>query len=466
MPNPDVTAGSRAGRAGMFLLAGGILLAPAIWNRFPLIQYDTGGYLARWFEGYLVPSRPGAYGLLLAAAAPAHFWPVLIVQVAATLWILRLLAGELGAGDRPILLPAMVAILSVTTALPWLTSILLTDIFAGLAVLALYLLVFGQSVSRPERWGLALLIAFAAATHSATLALVGGLATCAIALAWWDGGRMPFARAGQAAAAAFLGVAMTLGANAAVSGQFSFTPGGYAILFGRMLQDGIVSRYLHDHCPERVLKLCPYRAELPLDADTFLWGGGVFNRLGRFTGLGDEMRTVVLGSLADYPVLQAKSAFVATMSQLGKVATGEGMIESMPHTYGIMERYTPAVVPDMRAARQQHGELGFEAINRLHVPIGLLSAVLLPVLIVARRKRTELAPVRLLAAVILLALLGNAVICGALANPHNRYGSRLIWLAPLTLLLVPVRLWSAQARLAGSWRVAAVPMRAETRSGP
>src|SRR3954469_6914216 len=101
MPNPDVTAGSRAARCAALLVAGGILLVPAIWNRFPLIQYDTGGYLARWFEGYLVPSRPGAYGLLLAAAAPAHFWPVLIFQVAATLWILRLLAGELGVGDRP-----------------------------------------------------------------------------------------------------------------------------------------------------------------------------------------------------------------------------------------------------------------------------------------------------------------------------------------------------------------------------
>src|SRR5476651_2197482 len=34
-----------------------ILLAPALWNRFSLLEYDTGGYLARWFEGYLVPSR-------------------------------------------------------------------------------------------------------------------------------------------------------------------------------------------------------------------------------------------------------------------------------------------------------------------------------------------------------------------------------------------------------------------------
>ncbi len=25
-----------------------LLLAPALWNGFPLLQYDTGGYLARW----------------------------------------------------------------------------------------------------------------------------------------------------------------------------------------------------------------------------------------------------------------------------------------------------------------------------------------------------------------------------------------------------------------------------------
>ena len=42
-----------------------LLLAPALWNRYPLLQYDTGGYLARWHEGYLVPSRSTVFGLFL-----------------------------------------------------------------------------------------------------------------------------------------------------------------------------------------------------------------------------------------------------------------------------------------------------------------------------------------------------------------------------------------------------------------
>jgi hypothetical protein len=32
-------------------------------------------------------------------------------------------------------------------------------------------------------------------------------------------------------------------------------------------------------------------------------------------------------------------------------------------------------------------------------------------------------------------LLANACICGVLSNPHDRYGARLAWIAPLIVLL-------------------------------
>ena len=161
--------------------AGLVLLAPAIWNGFPLLQYDTGGYLARWYEGYLVPSRPGAYGLMLAAGVFLQFWPVLLVQAALTIWVLALLLRCLGFGAQPLMLLATVSLLSVATSLPWLTAILLTDIFAGFSVLALYLVVFcADNLGRWERSGLVALTAFAGATHSATLLLIGALALAAM----------------------------------------------------------------------------------------------------------------------------------------------------------------------------------------------------------------------------------------------------------------------------------------------
>ena len=55
--------------AAVGLAATLMLLAPALWNGFPLLEYDTGGYLARWFEGTLEVSRSTVYGLFLVALA-------------------------------------------------------------------------------------------------------------------------------------------------------------------------------------------------------------------------------------------------------------------------------------------------------------------------------------------------------------------------------------------------------------
>ena len=44
---PALSATQLALTAASFAL----LLAPALWNSYPLLQYDTGGYLARWYEG-------------------------------------------------------------------------------------------------------------------------------------------------------------------------------------------------------------------------------------------------------------------------------------------------------------------------------------------------------------------------------------------------------------------------------
>src|SRR3984957_20868106 len=126
----------RLGEAAVAIL---LLLAPAMWNGFPFLQYDTGGYLARWFEGYLVPSRSTVYGLFAVAGWPLHFWPEVFVQAAVAVWVIWLMLRVYGFADRPLALLGTVGALAAVPSLPWLAGILLTDIFAGTAVLALHL---------------------------------------------------------------------------------------------------------------------------------------------------------------------------------------------------------------------------------------------------------------------------------------------------------------------------------------
>ncbi|TYO63716.1 hypothetical protein FXV83_25975 [Bradyrhizobium hipponense] len=415
------------------------MLAPAFWNGYPLLQWDTGGYLARWYEGYLVPSRSTAFGLYLHYGESYGFWINLAVQSLATLWLLQLTLRVLGL-MQTYRFVAISLLLILSTALPWLTSMLLTDIFAGLSVLSLFLLVVGgRRISALEKVALFVFTAFAAATHSATLGVLLGLCAAGWMARPLVGRRLPLSGLAQASLSIVAGSLMLVSANFALSGQWAWTPGGYGVAFGRMMQDGIVARYLSDHCPRERFKLCPYRNELPATADEFLWGKSMFNTLGRFEGMNDEMSYIVVHSLSDYPAWQAGAALRATGQQLLHVATGEGANGWIPHTYGIIERYIPAQVAPMRAARQQHWAVNFDTVNWLHVPVALVSMLALVALLAHSLAKRRLDDLTLLAATVTLALLGNAFICAVISGPHDRYGARMVWLATFVVLTALTR---------------------------
>src|SRR5690242_13587429 len=80
-----------------FLLGLGFLtllfLAIAIWNRFPLVFYGTGGYLAEGLEGAFLPERSSVYSLLLyLTGSSMSLWPVVILQAAMTAYLVTLTA--------------------------------------------------------------------------------------------------------------------------------------------------------------------------------------------------------------------------------------------------------------------------------------------------------------------------------------------------------------------------------------
>ncbi len=294
------------------------------------------------------------------------------------------------------------------------------------------------------------LAAFSAASHSATLVLLLGLlmAAFAVFLAWRR--LVPPSGLARGAAALALSAVLLLAANYVVAGRLAWTPGGIALSFGRMLQDGIVARFLAERCPDPRFRLCEHQAELPRDADEYFWGEGIFDRLGRFDGLGEEMRTIAIESLKAYPLWQVEAALTASGRQLLTVASGEGVLDSIWHTHGMIENFMPSALPAMRAARQQQGQIDFHLVNKLHVPVAFASMALLAGLIGfgALRRHDDRGSLHLrsgllggnfmeLAVTVSLAIVGNAVVCGVFANPHDRYGARIVWLATLVIAIAP-----------------------------
>jgi hypothetical protein len=411
------------------------LLAPALWNGFPLIGSDTGGYLMRPFEGTLTLGRSALYGAFLAAGLRFDFWPNIALQAALTLWLLVLTLRTRNLA-RPAYALAVVVALAVLTSLPWFAAQLMPDILVALAVLASYLLAFRRDALRAwEAPALVAVIAVAIASHMATLALCLGL------FAWyalWRAGaaRLRLARPniGMVAAAVVGGLLLAPLSNWLIAGQFVFTPGGTTFVFGRLVQDGLIAKYLDQHCPDATIRLCPYRAELPASTDEWVWSyASPLHKLGNWQGYADEQGRIILATLRLYPglhlVTAAKSAAEQFLLLHTSLSVKPGDNIDAIRTFERM--LAPAALARFHAARQQGEKPDIGAINLLQVPAAYAGIAFL--LVAAFRDRRNDAAA--LYSTVLIALLGNAMICGIFSTPSERYQSRLVPLAGVAVAI-------------------------------
>jgi hypothetical protein len=77
----------------------------------------------------------------------------------------------------------------------------------------------------------------------------------------------------------------------------------------------------------------------------------------------------------------------------------------------------------------------------VHYPVALIAMAFLPVILIMGWTGRLPRAFGDLAFVCVLALLANAFVCGGLANPHDRYGARIVWLAVFVAGLALLRLY-------------------------
>jgi hypothetical protein len=272
----------------------------------------------------------------------------------------------------------------------------------------------------------------------ATLALVGGL-LAAVAAAYLVPLRFGIERPALAlpAIAVFAGIVTALASNAIIAGHFAFTPGGSNFLFARLVHTGIAADYLAGRCPDPDLQLCRYRHDLPKLGEQWLWEpDSPLNRdLGGWIAFTPEARRLVIDSLREDPLAHMAAAAAGAAEQFVTFGTGDGLVSWTWNTHHEIERLAPQFVPAFKAARQQQDGFDLAAVNLVHLPVAIAALVGLPLVFWAARRRRVPAEAATLAGFVLVVLLGNALICGALSIANARYQSRVIWLAPLAVAI-------------------------------
>ena len=183
------------------------LLAPALFNGFPLLMKDSWRFLHEATGDYhWITSQ--FYGHFLRIFLGSSLWLVVTVQALLALYVLdaffRRVCGASG-------IPAALAItaLALTSTLALFVGAVMTDILLGLGVVAMAVLVLGER-SRFTDATMAAVVAFAAVAAAAALillALLGG-ALIAILFGLRVSGRDPATRAATWPLAAGIAVAV------------------------------------------------------------------------------------------------------------------------------------------------------------------------------------------------------------------------------------------------------------------
>ena len=247
---------------------------------------------------------------------------------------------------------------------------------------------------------------------------------------------LPRPRLWFAASSVAAGIALCPISNFAITGSFAFTPGGSSFLFGRLIDDGIVARYLDDQCPDASLRLCDYKGTLPDDADGWLWDSdSPYRILGDEAGLSDEEHAITMASIRRYPLLHATTAVTAAVSQFFTFQTEIGVDNNAPTVHMFGEHF-PQLFAQFMRARQQADRFDVAPLNYLHVPVAALAIAGIAGALIFRRQLNIAPEAAALCLTILLALAANAAICGIFAHPVDRYQSRLVLLAPLAVALL------------------------------
>jgi len=431
-----IRAAEPAGEAIIFVCLVPILLAPAFWNGFPLIYYDTGAYVLEGLGGQFLVERSPVYSLFLQyGGAAASLWFIVLIQAACTSLVMT--ETMRAAAPRLSLVPALLigAVLVVGTGLPWYVGQVEPDCFTAIVVLALYLVAFHARTLGQLRTALLIAAgALAVAAHPSHLLLAAFLLVLLTVL------RLAVPRSlkprlFEPAIICVGGLALVLAANYAYTWQIFVSRAGPSFVFSRMLQDGIVMRLLEDTCPQSGYRLCAYRDSLPATADGWLWTPqSPFFALGHFKGTADESARMVRAAILRYPLWQLSAAAKDTIAQFLHFGTGDQIEPQEWVLSPILTRYVPAQMNAYLSARQQRGEIKFKPISEIDVTVGFLSlgAILLLLGWSLRRRQFDAAAFH---GFVLAALIGNAAICGILSGTHDRYQSRLIWLAPFAVLL-------------------------------
>ncbi len=397
----------------------------------------------------VLSGRSPYYGALLYfGEVTGGFWLAILIQGLAVLFAVALLLRAVGVfAWRRFALICLA--LSAATSLPFYTSMLMPDLFAGVTILACCALVgTRRALPRTDCFAWLMLLTAALIFHDSHVLIAAGMVVLALISnlrRGWGNGR----------GIAVIIAALCLAAVAQVAFNFAATrvtgspPLRPPFLMARLIDDGPGYRYLKASCPGNGFTVCQYLGRLPLEADAFLWA----------TGTPASVFSDAPGAIKR-KLSTEQFSFVAHVVQYDPTGVATAMMRDA--ALQLMRAGLSEFSYDRDEAAFFDAKVPAEHLDTMHrsaaytgaIPIHLFAAVQGIVAIAAMAfilfafwRGSALKGMDKTGAWLLIGMFINGAVCGMFSGPHDRYSVRVLWLLPFAALMFVREVWPIRLRL-------------------
>ncbi len=438
-----------------FLVGTIIILIPALSNNYPFVYSDTGTYIVSGFDNYVPKDRPIFYGWFIRhLSLSLTFWLPVIVQAFFTFTLIHITVKNylISPNKKPIAL--VISLLLVTcTGVGLFAGKLMPDIFTGLVILAGFLLFSCRSLLVWEKIILSLVFYFGLMVHLSNLIMII-LFLIVFVVYHFFGFRFQWRKIWDKLLSKKLFISLGLlsiltvpTVNVIMYDKFQFSASSHVFLMARMGESGILKRYLDTNCEDGNYKLCAYKNEIPSSATTFIWPPeSILYKTGGWDSTKMEYREI-LGEIYSTPKYWKWLITDFTMATFRQFFTfSPGVIA--PHLkftapYDCMIWKMPHELNIYLTSKQQQNDFPIDDIVRRQLILVYCSLAVIFFILFSGMlfdKYNTFSNKGIL--FILLFMLLNAFVCGALANVLDRLQGRVIWILPLVAIILVLNYFS------------------------
>ena len=422
-----------------------MLLWVAVFNGYPVFYPDSGQYL--WVSFDLQPPmyRTISYSIFIRLVSfGTSPWLVVIAQSVITVFILQSVFNFIVRQSAPserggLVFLGLMVFLAFGTTLPWFVGQIMPDVFTGLSLLSLFLLLYDSKITLERTVLISAVLCISIGTHITHLLTVTLLLLAIFALRTFGAFREFWpTRSIKGIVACVLVPIMAITVLLALSNWrsgfgFTLSPGKPVFLFGRLIESGLAADYLQQRCEIEQFTPCKYLHNLPKTSEEFLWGlHPLLKEMGGWSGATGEASRIVSATIRQYPVRFVVACVRQMFRQFFAFTAGSGnySIRSGPEFEGFRELY-PGDVPKYLLSRQSIGKLAMDAyrVTPVYTAVFWCSFGVSLTALFTRRLRVRMA--NQLFVLTLIFLFANALTTGALAVVNDRYQARASWLMGL-----------------------------------